>query len=383
MSFRESSRRAIGSVLVLALTFASAAAAQSLPLTRLDRPNATFATPFSHLVGLRELADGRLIVADRIEAEVRLIDLRTGSSRVLGRQGSGPGEYTRPFALYPGRGDTTLVLDLSGRRLLRVGPDGRFSDAVTRLPTVRGGFKPPQGVDTEGRVYLDLEGILVTATMAAAERGAAPIYRWTPGGQVDSIGELRFPPVRTGGGDLSGPVPPYQPRDAWAVDQAGRVVIVRQSPYRVEWILPNRPTPIIGPSIPTEAVRVGRAEQEVYLDQLMRESGFTVMRDGQGGVVRPPRPNPADLAWPQTMPTFEGPAWITPSGEAWVRRHRPAAAAEVRYDLFDGAGRLVHQVELPAGRRLVGLGTGTVYTVREDEDGLQWLERYQFPPRER
>lgn len=77
-----------------------------------------------------------------------------------------------------------------------------------------------------------------------------------------------------------------------------------------------------------------------------------------------------------------GPAWITPSGEAWVRRHRPAAAAEVRYDLFDGAGRLVHQVELPAGRRLVGLGTGTVYTVREDEDGLQWLERYQFPPRE-
>jgi hypothetical protein len=355
-----------------------------VPVERLQRPTASFSSPFSHLSGLRELSDGRLVVVDRIEAEVGLIDLRAGTARQVGRPGSGPGEYTRPFTIYAAPNDSTRVLDLGGRRLLTLDGSGRFHDAILRLPTVRGGFKPPLGIDSQGRVYLDLEGILVTATQAAAERGAAPVYRWSPGGQIDSLTEIRFPPVRAGpGGDYSGPVPPYQPRDAWAVDASGRVAVVRQTPYRVEWIIPGRTGPLMGPVVSAPHIRIGRAEREAYIDQLMQEGGFTVLRDGQGGVVRPPRPNPGDLQWPETLPIFEGPAWISPSGEVWVRRHRAATTRSPLFDLFDGAGRLVRQVELPADRRLVGLGNGTVYAVRVDDDGLQWLERYALAaPRE-
>jgi len=244
--------------------------AQVVPVTRLERPTASYSTPFSHLIGLRELPDGRFLVGDRIETSVRLIDL--------------------------------------------------------------------------------------------------------------AITALNVPPIRpqVGGGYVSGPVPPYRPSDTWAVDPAGRVAVVRHAPYRVEWFLPGQPRPVVGPTVAVQPVRVGRAEREAYLDRLMGSGGFTVMQGGQGQAVRPPRPNPNDLDWPATLPPFEGPARIGPHGEVWVKRNQPASVERVRYDLFDGQGRLIRQVELPPGRHLAGLGDGTVYVVRQDENGLQWLERYAF-----
>jgi hypothetical protein len=46
------------------------------------------------------------------------------------------------------------------------------------------------------------------------------------------------------------------------------------------------------------------------------------------------------------------------------------------WDIVDARGQRIRQIVLPEGRRLVGLGNGTVYTVRRDADDLEWLERY-------
>jgi hypothetical protein len=39
----------------------------------------------------------------------------------------------------------------------------------------------------------------------------------------------------------------------------------------------------------------------------------------------------------------------------------------------------VRRVTFPEKSRLVGFGEGTVYTVRTDDDDLQYLERYRMP----
>jgi hypothetical protein len=49
------------------------------------------------------------------------------------------------------------------------------------------------------------------------------------------------------------------------------------------------------------------------------------------------------------------------------------------YEVLNGKGALVTRVQLAAGERLVGLGRGTVYTTRTDEDGLQYLRKYVLP----
>jgi len=46
--------------------------------------------------------------------------------------------------------------------------------------------------------------------------------------------------------------------------------------------------------------------------------------------------------------------------------------------VFDRGGNLVQKVVLPQRTRVIGFGDGTVYTVRMDEDDLQYLQRHKF-----
>lgn len=352
--------------------------AQPIPVVRVGQPSTTSREPFSSVGGLRELSDGRVLITDGTEVSVRILDFRSGSAHPIGRSGSGPREYTRPGPLYPAGGDTTLLLDLGGRRLLTILPDGQLLNRVLSLPVVSGGFKPPRGVDARGRTYFDLADILAPGLEISASRGIAPVLRWTPAtSQVDTIAEIGFPPMGpVPGGASMRPMPPYQPRDAWAVDRDGRVAVVRHAPYRVEWFLPERSQSVVGPIVSHEPVPIGRAERDAWLDRLAQGPGIVVSQGGDRRTVSPPRPSVGQFDWPAHKPPFEGGAWISPDREVWVQRSRPATAARPIYDVFDRAGRPVRQVELPAGRRIVGFGTRGLYAVRTDDDGLLWLERY-------
>src|SRR5512134_3432026 len=100
--------------LVLLLSGCAATlAAQTVPTTTLAKPDATFAEPFSSVAGLRELRNGRVIVADRLERTVSSIDLATGDITPIGREGQGPGEYGMPGPLFPFGGDSTLMVDFA------------------------------------------------------------------------------------------------------------------------------------------------------------------------------------------------------------------------------------------------------------------------------
>jgi hypothetical protein len=68
---------------------------------------------------------------------------------------------------------------------------------------------------------------------------------------------------------------------------------------------------------------------------------------------------------------------ISPEGQFWLARSVAGRDSTPAFDVFDQTGALVAQVTLPKGRRVVGLGDGTLYAVRTDGDGLQWLERYR------
>jgi hypothetical protein len=58
---------------------------------------------------------------------------------------------------------------------------------------------------------------------------------------------------------------------------------------------------------------------------------------------------------------------------------QPAGTKSARFDVLNGTGAPVAQVVLAPGERFVGLGRGTVYTIRKDADDLQYLRKYQLP----
>jgi hypothetical protein len=82
--------------------------------------------------------------------------------------------------------------------------------------------------------------------------------------------------------------------------------------------------------------------------------------------------------YPEFKPPFPGRStWVTPEGQAWVLRSRPASDPVPTLDVFDQRGMMVGQVKLPKDRRVVGFGNGVVYLAHTDQDDLQWLEKYR------
>jgi hypothetical protein len=178
---------------------------------------------------------------------------------------------------------------------------------------------------------------------------------------------------------------PYSPADGWAVGPDGAVLLVRSSDYHVEWVLPDGRT-VRGTPVSWKPVPIREKDKQAWVDQLA-STGLRVSMEvnngarsvtlGRGGGR--PEEDLSDYEWRDAKPAFRpGGVTVSPSGEGWVERYGPAGEP-LRYDVFNRSGARVRQVVLPAERRLVAFGKGTIYLARTDADGLQWLERYVYP----
>ena len=351
---------------------------------RLDRPDAEFPEPYSNLVGLVELSNGRVLLADALEQTVSRIDFGTGEVTLIGRQGNGPGEFGMPGQLFALGGDTVMMLDLANARGILITPDARIAGASVSFSSGDEGFRLfPRTVDARGRFYGTSPIRLDNGVRSTPD--SLPVVRWAPGGATDTV--LKLPAESQGltvfrmeqrGGSANVTAPrrrAFAGTDLWSVAPDGRMALVHADPYHLEWIgADGRRTR--GPTIAYQPVRVTQRDKEEWADRQTR--GQMVMRTDQGTrTMRPPRPNLAEVEFPEFKPPFEA-VRVAPSGEVWAQVSQPAGSDRQLYDVFDAQGRRVRQVELAPGRRLLGFGRGTLYAVRLDEDDLQWVERYRL-----
>jgi len=365
------------------------------PVT-LGEAEAAYEESFSVVSTVREMPDGRVLVADALGQVLVRLDLDAGTADTLGRVGEGPREYRQPDAVWPLPGGRTLLVDLGNGRLTELSPELEFGD--TR-PYAIGELGPgrdlvlaiPQAVDDRGRLYFRSFGRMGGGEVAS---DSAYILRLDLESEVvDSVGRVKLPGTTTrttGSGNNQNtsvsPIP-LSAADAWGVAADGRVVIARSGDYRVDWIASDGDV-VSGPAVAYEAVRIGRGKREEWAHTRSETGGglgisievvnnAMTMTAGRGGAS-----NDDDLdqyEWPDFAPAFYGrPVPVDPAGRAWVRRHLEAGE-EPRYDVFDGAGERVMVVHLPPERRVVGFGDEKVYVVRMDEYGLQYLERYALP----
>ena len=382
--------------LALGASFPCAATLRAQPtLRRLPKAEAEYRDPFTTISGLRELADGRVIVADMRDKSLVLLDLARGTSSPVGRQGAGPAEWGMATVLYPLPGDTTLMLDFTNARLFLIGPDGKPATTV-RLAEQSPLFSAQlTGVDAAGRMLLVRSRPPAKPTDPSV--GVVDVLRYDRiSGRVDTVTTLAEPKgEQTGARMLDGGMMqwvtnlPYAARDLAAIAPDGRVAIVRAAPYRVEWIAPDgRRT--VGPVAESPNVRITAAEKDDFTRNSIRPGailvrGAPLSPTGKGSPARkaPTMPKPdlekiftPDQRWPAVKPPFLDAALrIAPDGRAWVLRTRAWDDSIPTYDVFDATGRVVERVALPARTKLVGFGRGTLYLARADEDDLAWLQR--------
>lgn len=365
------------------------AEAQEAPRVSFGMATAAFEDGLGSMRGVRELDDGRVLIADGFGAAV-IAWMPGGGADTLTNTGQGPEEYRTPDGLFPLPNGATLLVDLGNARLTRIEADLSFGET---WPIARGGpntgmtMMIPVGTDREGGIYFQqrLDGM-------AGISDSAAVVRFDPAtGETSEVGRVRLAEqTRVESGNANNrsvnirPVP-FSNQDAWNVAWDGRVAVARADGYRLEWL--DRAGGITrGPGIPYEPVRVRRVDREEWLDGLGGGLRVEATDDGSGmrmSMSRAPsgssNADPSDFEWADVKPVIPaGAVAVDAEGRAWVRRHVPAGEAHL-YDVFDAGGQRVAQVELPEERRLVTFGAKSAYLVRSDDFGFAWLEKYPIP----
>jgi len=379
--------RSVGSLriaLVAAAIPAALTAQSKVSERRLEKPDAAFQESFDQIGALRELPGGKVLVVDLGPKALVMVDFKTGQQTPIGRNGQGPGEYQFPGELIPYLGDSTLLVDRITRRFLTVSPDGKLGKTVP-FPDGMQGLAQPKGADRKGRIYLQAspfggpdDGDAATIPDSAA------VVRWDRvTNRLDTLTKVKIPATkvqRTGTSNARVTMvrpQPYAPQDEWGSSPDGRVAVARVGDYHVEW-LGDRPAR--GAPVGYDRIRLGDGDRESFMAAIKNTRNRIVVNNGggRGQELRPPEPSADEFDWPEYKPPFRArSALVTSDGQLWVQRHTQAGDSVPVFDVFDASGNLASRVYLPRGRQMVGLGEGTVYAVRTDSDGLQWLERYR------
>lgn len=386
--------RASSLALVLAGLFAAVGStgAQNVPTRTLPKAEAEFAEPFSDVKAVRELRNGRVIVTDGRDLTVQLIDFRTGQATAIGRTGSGPGEYRWPGNLYALPGDSTLLHDQAGGRLLLITPDGKpgglydpnRTDTDSSMAARTRRFYPRYS-DARGYLYSEGQPVRQGANGQLELADSAPIVRLDRAtGKRDTVvmrPVRRDPTARVlpMGAVVSQPVQRAYPAwDHWLVAWDGRIAMVFHDPYHVDFVgMDGRVTR--GAPILYEKVKVDDALKKQWMEELRRPRMAMMVTRGGGGSMQmmPPPPNLPEPEWPDVLPPYQGTATFASDGHLWIPRAMPAGAPS-SFDVINGDGGLVERVTLPPRTKLIGFGNGTVYVVRLDEDDLQYLQRVRL-----
>jgi hypothetical protein len=390
--------------MIVAAAIAAPAAAQQVAVRDLPRPSREIEDPFTLVGGAVEVR-GKLLVADAAETDLALVDFATGARTAVGRKGAGPGEYSSLQGIFALKGDTVWVLD-RGRMVVFL-PDGK---AGTTFPFVLQQIDPrdsttlsaPMGVDARGMFYANALMLKVgTAGNPNAAGGARADVQFGDSSSIVRLNPRVLDAPRTKLSRVLSPTPSsgmqqqisgthikmtmawpgLVPSDAWAVFADGRIGIVRGSSYTVEFIGADGRRGA-QTTIPYERFKVAESDKTAEMDEVRRQmksqmamiktmipAGWTLDFD-----LKAPTRWPAE--YPATTPIGVRAA---PDGRLWVQRAVPTRIGREQWDVIDATGKLVARWRLPAKTTVAALGNGVAYTVRTDEDDLQYIQRVEIP----
>lgn len=330
---------------------------------------------FTHIVAVRELSDGRVLITDGPSQTLAILDDRLRTMRQLGRTGDGPGEYRNPGAIYPVGQDSSVLYDGPGRRWLLLIND-RFVALSENLSVLRNGIRG-ELAGVSSRVALDRVGVgAVRRTPFPGSRGRpegherVAILLRRPGPTVDTLalGQTRFFGFaqKRGKSLVFNALHPLQSSDQAVLFLDGRIAIAFMEPYSIEWRSGSGQRLVR--TVSTERMPTLTVEQR-------REITRGYVREADGAAVF----TETDFSdWPDRAPPFTSRSLVAGlDGRVYVSRTSMGPSRPRRIDVFSMEHGFEGAFELPPRERLLAVGVRGVYVARLNEDDEEVLVRYR------
>jgi hypothetical protein len=374
----------VSSSVVLSLV-ASLAGAQS-PVSLGARTTASEET-FTRITGLRELADGRVIVADADERRLVLLAADLKEATTLGRNGSGPREYLAPTAILPWLADSTIVIDPTAQRALLIDERGSIVSDRTLVQSFGGFTMSPSVAATDRSGGMYYTGIAARDRQRGTQADTVPIIRITfSGTRPDTIAWVRIAVAPTSARQEGGQMAfrraapdPFGTVDAWGVAPDGGVAIVRGQEYHSEWYRSGKLSER-GANIPVTPIPVTAEDLAEIAARRAAAANRSTSFGGGGQAPSVTAPPVEDATISKVKPPFVTRTMpLDPQGRAWVHRTRHANDRIPVYDVFDVTGTRVAQISLPPNATVVGFGKTHVYLAIADKNDLVTLGKYPLP----
>ncbi len=328
---------------------------------RLEGEGGTAFAPFGRVASASFTTRGRLVIADGALNRISLFDRDGRWMRSVGRDGSGPAEFTRLEWVGSCGEDATIAFDLMTRRFTVLDDDLKYLSAF-RVPGA-----PTAIACSPDRVvwYLELARALEPPNQREW-RGAASLFALSLSSGaprvIDTVplGDL----VNLNGGWMSDPggrrttLAPGAGFAAVATGD-GQALAVYTADGRIgrRLTFPARPRSL------TEAERRVAAEEFMARvpDHTMREAMVT-------NLLKAPH-SPVEVHYRRVI--------ADPHGLYWIQRS-VRGAAELRVEVVDGTGRQLLATTIGADGELLAVGSDHLAVLRSTGEGADVVDLYRI-----
>jgi len=363
--------------------------------------------------------DGRIYVLESGAQEIRVLAPDGREERRIGREGDGPGEFRRAYAIGVS-GDTVWALDSRLDRITlfdregEVLSTGRIEQARVPLPTCAGLLRPI-GMRADGYFPSEMTSLVCTRDTreSGVEEGdSIPVPRVlfdATGAVVDTIGWDPIPPptmvrppgapepdrrrITVGDDRYTVPTPP-RGLPEWSALLDGRIILDAPMPGRGErgtFAVTRRD--LEGDTIYRrvfvyEPMAYTDADLDAIADRAIRSGATGIILAGGGVVVPGAEMDDAErrrvasrlreaMDFPDHRRAVDD-AWTARDGSVWIQYVRPEGNPEApsRFLVLDPDGRPRGRVELPPDTEVEWSRDDTFWAVETDDFDVPWLMRY-------
>ena len=319
------------------------------------------------------LADGRVLVANGGTSEIHVFDASGTHLDTWGREGEGPGEFTRLSSVGPWPGDSLMAWDRGQRRISIFDLEGNHGRTFAFSQNEEVGFPQYQGLLPDGSILVSASS---SFTAGEAEPGLdrqerAYALLGPEGGLLGGLGSYPGTEmyVRTEGAFMMVIGHPFgrsSPSAIWG----GIILISPNDTYEIRGydtsgaleLIVRREHPLR---------EVSQADIDAYVAEQLADV------EGDGLAEEAARFRFEGFPTVESFPAFES-LKVDARGYLWVEEYQMPGVERTVWTVFDAEGHVQGLVETPVGLDVYEIGEDYILGLARDDFDIEYVQMFRL-----